>query len=62
MDPKTGEIKAMVGGRDFLQNQFNRATDAMRQPGSAFKPFVYAAAINSRLRFRLARFYRRHDL
>lgn len=45
--PKTGEIVAMVGGRDYLQNQFNRATDAMRQPGSVFKPFVYAAAINS---------------
>ncbi|MEO6656195.1 MAG: PBP1A family penicillin-binding protein, partial [Pyrinomonadaceae bacterium] len=45
--PKTGEIVAMVGGRDYLANQFNRATDAMRQPGSVFKPFVYAAAINS---------------
>ena len=45
--PKTGEIVAMVGGRDYLQNQFNRATDAMRQPGSVFKPFVYATAINS---------------
>lgn len=45
--PKTGEIVAMVGGRDYQQNQFNRATDAMRQPGSVFKPFVYAAAINS---------------
>ncbi len=45
--PKTGEIVAMVGGRNFLENQFNRATDAMRQPGSAFKPFVYATAINS---------------
>lgn len=45
--PKTGEIVAMVGGRDYLQNQFNRATSAMRQPGSVFKPFVYAAAINS---------------
>ena len=45
--PTTGEIVAMVGGRDFLDNQFNRATSAMRQPGSVFKPFVYAAAINS---------------
>jgi len=45
--PKTGEIVAMVGGRDFLQTQFNRATDAERQPGSVFKPFVYAAAINT---------------
>lgn len=47
MRPKTGEIVAMVGGRDYLDNQFNRATSAMRQPGSVFKPFVYAAAINS---------------
>ncbi len=45
--PKTGEIVAMVGGRDYMQNQFNRATSAMRQPGSVFKPFVYAAALNS---------------
>jgi penicillin-binding protein 1B len=45
--PKTGEIVAMVGGRNYLENQFNRATDALRQPGSVFKPFVYAAAINS---------------
>jgi penicillin-binding protein 1B len=47
MRPKTGEIVAMVGGRDYLQNQFNRATDAQRQPGSVFKPFVYTTAINS---------------
>ncbi|MEJ7700093.1 MAG: transglycosylase domain-containing protein [Pyrinomonadaceae bacterium] len=45
--PKTGEIVAMVGGRDFLETQFNRATDARRQPGSVFKPFVYASAINT---------------
>ncbi|HLM03192.1 MAG TPA: PBP1A family penicillin-binding protein, partial [Pyrinomonadaceae bacterium] len=45
--PKTGEIVAMIGGRDFLQNQFNRATSAQRQPGSVFKPFVYAAALGS---------------
>ncbi len=45
--PKTGEIVAMIGGRNFMENQFNRATDAMRQPGSVFKPFVYASAINS---------------
>ena len=45
--PKTGEIVAMVGGRDYLANQFNRATSAMRQPGSVFKPFVYATAINT---------------
>jgi penicillin-binding protein 1B len=45
--PKTGEIVAMVGGRDFLETQFNRATDAQRQPGSVFKPFVYATALSS---------------
>jgi penicillin-binding protein 1B len=45
--PKTGEIVAMIGGRDFLQNQFNRATSAQRQPGSVFKPFVYATALSS---------------
>ncbi|NNE66986.1 MAG: PBP1A family penicillin-binding protein [Pyrinomonadaceae bacterium] len=45
--PKSGEIVAMVGGKNYEENQFNRATDAMRQPGSVFKPFVYAAAINS---------------
>ncbi len=45
MNPKTGEILAMVGGRDYAQSQLNRATEARRQPGSIFKPFVYAAAI-----------------
>ena len=45
MDPHTGEVRAMVGGRDFEQSSFNRATQAKRQPGSAFKPFVYAAAL-----------------
>jgi len=45
MNAKTGEILAMVGGRDYAQSQLNRATDARRQPGSVFKPFVYAAAI-----------------
>jgi len=44
MDISTGEIKAMVGGTDYSASQFNRATMAQRQPGSAFKPFVYAAA------------------
>jgi penicillin-binding protein 1A len=43
MDPNTGAVMAMVGGRDFKQSQFNRATQALRQPGSVFKPFVYAA-------------------
>ncbi|MGI9190403.1 MAG: penicillin-binding protein 1A [Longimicrobiaceae bacterium] len=45
LDPGTGKVLAMVGGRDFRQSQFNRATQALRQPGSAFKPFVYAAAL-----------------
>jgi penicillin-binding protein 1B len=45
--PKTGEIVAMIGGKNFLDNQFNRATSAQRQPGSVFKPFVYATAINT---------------
>jgi penicillin-binding protein 1A len=45
LDPATGLVKAMVGGRDFKQSQFNRATQALRQPGSSFKPFVYAAAL-----------------
>lgn len=46
MDPFTGEVKAMVGGYDFSRSQFNRAVQALRQPGSAFKPFVYAAAFD----------------
>lgn len=41
----TGAVRAMVGGRDYKQSQFNRAVDAKRQPGSAFKPFVYLAAL-----------------
>jgi 1A family penicillin-binding protein len=47
LDPTTGEVRAMVGGRDFKSSRFNRAMQAMRQPGSAFKPFVYAAALES---------------
>lgn len=45
IEPQTGEIKAMVGGKDFGDNQYNRVTQAQRQPGSTFKPFVYTAAI-----------------
>src|SRR4030095_9008845 len=45
IDPRTGSILAMVGGRDYAESQMNRATDALRQPGSTFKPFVYAAAL-----------------
>jgi penicillin-binding protein 1A len=47
IDPTTGHVLAMVGGRDFHESRFNRATQAKRQSGSAFKPFVYAAAIES---------------
>ena len=46
LDPRTGQIRAMVGGRDYARSQFNRAVQARRQPGSAFKPFVYAAAFD----------------
>jgi penicillin-binding protein 1B len=46
LNPKTGEILAMVGGRDYATSQLNRTTDARRQPGSVFKPFVYAAALS----------------
>ena len=45
MNAKTGEVVAMIGGRDYSTSQLNRATDAKRQPGSVFKPFVYAAAL-----------------
>jgi penicillin-binding protein 1B len=47
LDPRTGEVLAMVGGRDYAESQLNRVTDAQRQPGSVFKPFVYAAALES---------------
>ncbi|HYY57692.1 MAG TPA: PBP1A family penicillin-binding protein [Pyrinomonadaceae bacterium] len=47
MNAHTGEIVAMVGGRDYTRSQLNRASDAMRQPGSVFKPFVYATALNT---------------
>ncbi len=45
MDPHTGRVLAMVGGWDYAKSEYNRATQAERQPGSAFKPFVYAAAL-----------------
>ena len=45
LDPQTGAVLAMVGGREYGDSQLNRATDAMRQPGSVFKPLVYAAAL-----------------
>jgi penicillin-binding protein 1A len=47
MDPATGHVRAMIGGRDFDESHFNRAVQAHRQPGSAFKPFVYAAALEA---------------
>lgn len=46
MDARTGAIRAMVGGRDFSKSEFNRATQSRRQPGSAFKPIIYAAAFD----------------
>ena len=47
VDPETGHVRAMIGGRDHVHSKFNRATDAKRQAGSAFKPFVYTAALES---------------
>lgn len=47
LDPRTGAVRALVGGRDFDDSKFNRATQALRQPGSTFKPIVYATAIRS---------------
>jgi penicillin-binding protein 1A len=46
MENKTGHVKVMLGGRDFRQSQFNRALQSRRQPGSAFKPVIYAAALD----------------
>ncbi len=46
MEARTGEIKAMVGGRSYKKSEFNRSTQARRQPGSAFKPFIYTAAFD----------------
>lgn len=47
VDPNTGEILALVGGRDRSESEFNRVTQALRQPGSAFKPFVYLTALDN---------------
>ena len=49
LNPFTGEVRALVGGFSYISSEFNRVTQAKRQPGSAFKPFVYAAAIESGL-------------
>jgi len=46
IESETGDVKAMVGGRDFRESQFNRAVQSRRQPGSAFKPIIYAAALD----------------
>jgi 1A family penicillin-binding protein len=45
LDARSGEVRALVGGRDFVDSKFDRATQALRQPGSAFKPFIYASAL-----------------
>jgi penicillin-binding protein 1B len=50
LDPQSGAVRAMVGGRDYGGSQFNRATQARRQPGSCFKPFVYAAGFENAVR------------
>src|SRR6266852_5027229 len=47
VEPQTGYVKTMVGGSDFLRSEFNRAVQAKRQPGSAFKPFIYIAALEA---------------
>ncbi len=47
IDPRNGHVPVMIGGRDFSQSRFNRAVQAKRQPGSAFKPFVFTAALES---------------
>ncbi|MBX6365303.1 MAG: PBP1A family penicillin-binding protein [Gemmatimonadetes bacterium] len=47
LDPVTGAVRALIGGRDFKDSKFNRATQALRQPGSSFKPILYTAAISS---------------
>jgi len=47
LDPRNGAVRVMIGGRDFYDSKFNRAVQALRQPGSTFKPFVYSAAIQN---------------
>jgi penicillin-binding protein 1A len=47
IDPRTGAVRALIGGRDFDDSKFNRATQALRQPGSTFKPIVYATAVQN---------------
>jgi membrane peptidoglycan carboxypeptidase len=50
IDPSNGDVKALIGGYDFEQSKFDRATQAMRQTGSVFKPFVYTAAVDRGLK------------
>ncbi|NUR35176.1 MAG: PBP1A family penicillin-binding protein [Gemmatimonadaceae bacterium] len=47
IDPRTGAVRALIGGRDFDDSKFNRATQALRQPGSTFKPIVYSTAVQN---------------
>ena len=47
LDPRTGDVKALVGGYDFARSKYNRVTQGRRQPGSSFKPFIYSAALES---------------
>ncbi|WP_026695956.1 transglycosylase domain-containing protein [Peribacillus kribbensis] len=67
MDPKTGEVKAMIGGRDYSKSPFNRAVQALRQPGSTMKPILYYAALeqgftpSTLLRSELTAFKYDHD-
>jgi penicillin-binding protein 1A len=49
VDPRTGAVRAMIGGYDFRRSEYNRATSSRRQPGSAFKPIIYATAVNQGL-------------
>lgn len=49
IDPRNGHIKAMVGGADYFESQFNRAVQAKRQPGSSFKPFIYVTALEQKV-------------
>ena len=49
LDPRTGEIKALVGGFDYNKNKFNHVTQAWRQPGSSFKPFIYSSSLEKGL-------------
>ncbi|MBI2342257.1 MAG: transglycosylase domain-containing protein, partial [Deltaproteobacteria bacterium] len=51
MDPETGAVKALVGGYDFAESEFDRTTQALRQPGSSFKPFIYSSALDKGYRF-----------